>query len=235
VDAAGNLYIADRGKPSLRKVDAGGTITTVAGNGTRRIRATAAQLQRRACRPRVWRWTGRETCTSGIRETHRLRKVGAAVRSRRSRAMARRVRRRRRCGNGSAAFQSLWLGSGHGGNVYIADSRQPSHPQGRPRRHITTVAGTGTSGFSGDGARNGGATVNRPLGVAVDSGGEPVHRGSSNSLIRKVDAGGTITTVAGNGTPGYSGDDGAATAASLYEPSDVVIDLTGNLLHRRPA
>jgi hypothetical protein len=60
-------------------------------------------------------------------------------------------------------------------------------------------------------------------------GGEFVYRRSNNHRIRKVECGGTITTVAGNGTSGFAGDEGAATAASLNNPAGVAMDATGNL------
>jgi sugar lactone lactonase YvrE len=70
----------------------------------------------------------------------------------------------------------------------------------------------------------------QPNGVAVDSAGNIYIADTENNRIRMVAAGtGIITTVAGNGTQGYSGDNGAATSASLYKPYDVVVDSAGNI------
>src|SRR5439155_20751462 len=81
---------------------------------------------------------------------------------------------------------------------------------------ITTVAGNGTFGFSGDGGPATAAELGTPVGVALDGAGNLFIADYYNYRIRRVDAGtGTITTVAGNGTQGFSGDGGPATAAEL--------------------
>ena len=113
------------------------------------------------------------------------------------------------------------------GNLYIADLGNNRIRKVTPSGTITTVAGNGTQGYSGDGGPATSAELNTTYGVAVD--------GSGNLFIidlqriRKVTPGGTITTVAGNGTEGYSGDGGPATSAELYYPSGVAVDGSGNL------
>ena len=79
---------------------------------------------------------------------------------------------------------------------------------------ITTVAGNGEYGYSGDGGPATSASLYGPSGVAVDSAGNLYIADQGNNVIRKV-SGGTITTVAGNGIEGFSGDGGPATSASL--------------------
>ena len=84
---------------------------------------------------------------------------------------------------------------------------------------ITTVAGNGTAGYSGDGGPATSAELNSPAGVALDSSGNIYIADTSNSRIRKVTVStGVITTLAGDGTAGYSGDGGSATSAELYFP-----------------
>ena len=172
VDSAGNLYIADPGNQRIRKVSSG-TITTVAGNGFIEYSgdggpATSASL------------SGPE---------------GVAVDS--------------------------------AGNLYIADS-----VNNRIRKvsggTITTVAGNGATGFSGDGGPATSASLFNPYGVAVDSAGNLYIADTNNNRVRKV-SGGLITTVAGNGKEGFSGDAGLATNAALFNPYGVAVDLAGNL------
>jgi hypothetical protein len=91
---------------------------------------------------------------------------------------------------------------------------------------ITTVAG---SSLIGDGGFATAAEMDYPCGVAVDTSGNLYIAGYWNNLIRKVTPGGIISTVAGNGTPGYSGDGGPATSASLSWPRGMALDSSGNL------
>src|SRR5581483_1830282 len=95
---------------------------------------------------------------------------------------------------------------------------------------ITTVAGNGTSGYSGDGGTATNANIANPYSVAVDSFGNLMIADSANQRIRKVDTNDIITTIAGNGTNGYSGDGGAATNASLDSPQSVVVDAFNNVI-----
>jgi sugar lactone lactonase YvrE len=96
---------------------------------------------------------------------------------------------------------------------------------------ISTMAGTGTPGFSGDGGAATSAQLLHPAAVTVDPTGDLYIADTGNHRIRKVEAStGTITTVAGTGVGGLSGDGGAATAAQLANPQGVALDLMGDLL-----
>ncbi|HWY98094.1 MAG TPA: T9SS type A sorting domain-containing protein [Bacteroidia bacterium] len=94
---------------------------------------------------------------------------------------------------------------------------------------INTIAGTGTASFSGDGGQATNATLNDPLGMVVDTGGNIYIADELNNRIRKIDPSGIITTYAGNGTQGYSGDGGLATAAEFNWPDGLALDAYGNL------
>ena len=93
----------------------------------------------------------------------------------------------------------------------------------------TLIAGTGGEGYTGDGGAAVDANLNYPYGLDIDSNGNLYFADYSNHVIRKVDTNGVITTVAGTGGEGYSGDGGAATSAELNNPADVVIDSDGNI------
>jgi trimeric autotransporter adhesin len=95
---------------------------------------------------------------------------------------------------------------------------------------ITTVAGTGVLGDSGDGGLATAATLSGPQGVCLDTNGNIFIADTANNKIRKVTVStGVITTVAGNGDPLFGGDDGAATSAGLNKPEDVAVDSSGNI------
>ncbi|MEO6629106.1 MAG: hypothetical protein ABIP03_11130, partial [Aquihabitans sp.] len=111
-----------------------------------------------------------------------------------------------------------------GALVLVTSACMPS-----PLVIIDTVAGNGTRGFSGDGGPATNAEINRPFGVAVDASGNLFIADTFNGRVRKVDTLGTITTVAGAGTNGFSGDGGPATSAQLYQPVAVSVDGGGNL------
>jgi uncharacterized protein (TIGR03437 family) len=116
------------------------------------------------------------------------------------------------------------------GNVYIADSNNNRIRKVSTDGTITTVAGNGTAGFSGDGGPAVNAQLNRPWDIAVDSSGDIFIADYNNQRIRLVDASGNITTIAGTTGLGYSGDGGAATSAKLNYPTGVAVDLSnGNV------
>ncbi|MBA2611501.1 MAG: T9SS type A sorting domain-containing protein [Bacteroidetes bacterium] len=97
-------------------------------------------------------------------------------------------------------------------------------------QNISTYAGTGASGFSGDGGQATSSVLKNPTGVAVDNQGNVYVADSYNSRIRKINAStGVITTVVGSGSYGFAGDGGPATAASMTYPIDVAVDSQGNL------
>jgi hypothetical protein len=94
---------------------------------------------------------------------------------------------------------------------------------------ITTVAGSGNGGYSGDGGTATNASLSSPTGVAVDAYGNLFIADEGNNVIRELWTNGIITTVAGNGSRGYSGDGGTATNANLAIPTGVAVDTYGNL------
>jgi hypothetical protein len=115
--------------------------------------------------------------------------------------------------------------AGDGVNV-----QSPNNIIGSAQDGITTVAGYGSAGYSGNYGTATSAQLNNPFGVAVDAAGDQFIADTGNNVIRKVQAGtGIITTVAGNGSPGYSGDRSPATAAQLSSPTSVAVDAHGNL------
>jgi sugar lactone lactonase YvrE len=115
------------------------------------------------------------------------------------------------------------------GNLYIAEQGFSRIRKVSPDGIITTIAGTGTNGYNGDNILSTAAQLNNPQEVAVDAIGNVYIADLGNRRVRKVGLDGIITTVAGNGTLGFSGDGGSATSATLRGPEDVAVDATGNL------
>jgi sugar lactone lactonase YvrE len=115
------------------------------------------------------------------------------------------------------------------GNLYIADANGHRIREVNTNGIITTIAGTGTYGFSGDGGPATAAKINTPEGIAVDVAGNVYIADSWNARIRKINTSGIISTIAGNGIVDTSGDGGQATAAHLVFPEGLTIDATGNL------
>ena len=131
----------------------------------------------------------------------------------------------------AATFSPYAVAVDGSGNVYIDD-----YDNHRIRKItastavITTVAGTGTSGYTGDGGLATSADLSYPAGVAVDKSGNIFIADSNNAVIRKVTAStGVISTVAGNGIAGFSGNGGPATSAELSYPQGLALDSSGNL------
>jgi streptogramin lyase len=116
------------------------------------------------------------------------------------------------------------------GGVLIADTGNNRIRRVAPSGIITTVAGDGTAGFSGDGGAATAARLDTPFGVAAAPDGGVLIADNENHRIRRVSPSGTIVTVAGTGTLGYSGDGGPATSSALAFPMSVTVAPDGSIL-----
>ncbi len=114
------------------------------------------------------------------------------------------------------------------GNVYIVDTLNSRVRELQPGGNILTYAGNGNASYFGDGLPANRAAINHPEGIALDSAGNVYIADTSDNVVRKV-SDGTITTIAGFGTPGFGGDGGPATSARLDHPSAVAVDAAGNV------
>ena len=111
------------------------------------------------------------------------------------------------------------------GNLYLSDTDNQRVRKISTGGVITTIAGTGVAGFSGDGGQATAAQLNTPYGLAADLAGNLYVADYGNNRVRRIGPDGVITTVAGGGT----GDIGAATGAQLVTPRNVAVDAAGNL------
>jgi uncharacterized protein (TIGR03437 family) len=230
VDSSGNLYMSDGYDCRIRKV-AGGIISTVGGNGLYGYSgdggpANLAQLG---------------LVSGGIA----MDPSGNLYIAERFQSRVRRVAVNGTittfAGTGGGGFSgdngpatAAKLNSPYGlafdssGNLYIADTSNNRIREVSTSGQITTIAGTGNSGFGGDGGPATSAQLAGPQGVGVDSSGNIYIADTGNNRVRRI-SGGTISTVAGTGVAGSSGDNGPATSATLNGPQGVMADTAGNL------
>jgi hypothetical protein len=230
VDSLGDLYIPDTGNNRIRRVDTNGIITTVAGNGTNGFAgdgnaATKAELSG----PRGLSLDpfGNMFFADSLNEF--IRKVDTngiitTVAGTRGHGFS---------GDGGPATNAVFnsptfVAADKFGNLFIADSGDARVRKVSTNGIINTVAGKGTTVYSGDGgpATNAGVA---PVALAVDGFGNLFIADPRNNRVRKVNSNGIITTVAGNGSPAFAGDGGPATNASLSAPGGVSADGFGNL------
>lgn len=115
------------------------------------------------------------------------------------------------------------------GNLYVSDSDHCRIRKVNLAGVISTIAGTGICGYGGDGGAASSAMISAVYGIAFDAKGDLLLADRWNNRIRKISTSGIITTIAGNGTSGYSGDGGPAVLASLSGPVGVAVDQTGSL------
>ena len=221
VDSSGNIYIADSGNHRIRMVS-NGTITTFAGNGTAGFSGdggTAANASLNRPRGVAVDNTGRVYIADT--RNHVVRMVSGGIIN-----TIVGISEQGFFGDNAAATSAALdtptsVAVDASLTIYIADSN--NH---RIRKLaggiITTFAGNGLAGFSGDGGPATAATIAFPLGVAVDNSGVILIADSNNDIIRQVNAAGIINTVTANGEQGFFGDNGPQTAASLDTPSGVL-------------
>jgi uncharacterized protein (TIGR03437 family) len=214
VDASGNIYISDDYFDQVFQVTPGGVITAYAGNGQAGFSgdgglATAAQLSG----PRGLAVDASGNLYIADSGNYRVRKVSPTG------VITTAVSE----GNGVT-----WVTLDTTGNLYFTGGAYVFKAD--TSGNITTIAGTGVAGYSGDGGLATAAKLYFPEGLRVDSAGNVYVADSRNDVIRKITPQGIISTIAGTaGMGGFTGDGGQAKAALLFQPADVSLDSMGNL------
>ncbi|MGQ0594443.1 MAG: NHL domain-containing protein, partial [Gammaproteobacteria bacterium] len=216
VGVDGSLYIADTGNHRVRRIAPDGIITTVAGKGTRDFRGDGGPATRASLAFPTAVARGADgslyIADTGNRLIRRVGPDGIIT------TVA-----------GSIGVDSSSVVLGADGSLYLADASYHRIRRVGPDGIITTVAGNGSFGFSGDGGPATQAALSSQLGVALGADGSLYISDAFYHLIRRVGPDGIITTVAGNGSFGLSGDGGPALQASLSSPSGVAVSADGSL------
>ena len=232
VDSSGNVYFVENGDSRIRKVDTvpRGNISTIVGNGTAGFGGDGSGRHQGAIefphRPGR-RFVGQPLSSPIPEPAHPQGQLAAISPPSPATAFSATPAMEARPPRRSSIRRRRWR------SIRPAISTSPTRSitwSARSPRHgvITTIAGNGTAGFGGDGGAATSAQLNGPQGIAVDSSGNVYVSDTQNARVRKI-SGGTITTVAGNGTPGFGGDGGAATSAQLNVPIGLAVDSAGNL------
>lgn len=231
-DKLGNLYFAEGSGNKIRKISTTGIITTVAGTGTSGHGgdgglATAATFSGVSCiavdtAGNLYIGEGgasyiRKVNTAGIITTIAGTSVGAGF-----------------SGDGGAATAAR-LNTVRGivvdtnGNVYFSDNANSRIRKINPSGIISTVVGDGTTSYSGDGGLATAAKIHSPRGLTIGKYGHIFFADWGNQRVRYISPDGTISTLTGDGTIGFTGDGGLATAARIKQPFDVVTNTQGHL------
>ncbi len=231
LDAAGTIYVAEVSGHRVRKITPFGQISTFAGTGRRGYSddggpASAASL----AIPYAVAVDAAGNVLIADTANYRVRKVAPS-------GLITTV-----AGNGrpgysgdrgpatAASFDFISnLALDSAGNLYLCDTNNSAIRKVDTTGTITTVAGNGQPGFSGDGGPATQASLNAPFGVAVGPDGSLYIADEGNLCVRRVGRDGIITTIAGNGKPGYSGDGGPPWEASFSSMDDIKVDASGNI------
>ncbi len=240
LDGSGNIYIDDNGNNAIRIITAStGIISTVGGDGTNGFTGVQANALKAQLAPQAvalsadgdlliadgYYYDVRDINTAGTAYIYAgspnpdpaFASKGAPV-------------------SGASVSVALFnapigVATDASNNVYIADVfNNVIREINYNAKTVSSFAGTGTAGYSGDGAAATSATLKTPSGVAVDKSGNVYVADAGNNRVRMVAASNKyISTIAGNGTAGYTGDGAAATAAEINNPTAVAVDPTGNV------
>jgi PKD repeat protein len=223
-DSAGNVYVADTGNSTLRKITAAGVVTTVAGSagmgGSTDGTGTAARFMS------PYGVTVDSVGTIYVVEsTAAVRKVSAAgvVTTLAGTSGTNGFTN----GTGTAARFSVPfdIAVDGAGNLYVSDHGNHAVRMVTPTGVVTTLAGSGSAGKT-DGTGTA-ASFKFPSGIAADSSGTVYLADTDNQVVRKITSAGVVTTIGGTGSLGSA--DGTGTSASFYNPKDVAVDSSGNL------
>ncbi len=236
VDTAGNLYVADKGNRRIRRITPEGVISTIAGNGqagqTGQDGDDGPALQASFREPANLLIDGAGNVLVSDRGANRIRRIGATSRIVTTVA-----------GTGQSGFggdgglainarliSPAGMALDAQGRLYFSDQLNQRIRRVLANGNIETIAGNGIAAWGGDNRPAVDASLNAPYGVAFDRDGNLYINDRDNHRIRRVDARGIITHFAGDGNPGFLGDNVAPNVTRFSFPSSLVSDAAGNLV-----
>jgi hypothetical protein len=230
-DEAGNVYFTDKENHAVRKVNTSGIITTIAGKGKPGYwgdngPATAALLNH----PLGLAVDNAGNIYVADNSNTAVRKINAAG----TISTFAGNHKAGYSGDGgpatAASFKNIrYVACDANGNIFISDTWNSVIRKVNPAGIVSTFAGNHTMKYSGDGGQATAAGIYFPVGITVAADGSLYIADNHNHVIRRVGSDGLISTVVGNGTRGYSGDGGPATASQMANPTSIAIDATGKL------
>ena len=232
VDTNGNVYIGDTGNQRIRKV-AGGTISSIAGTGTAGYNGMPTAAGSAMFSNPSWVWTNPAGTLLLICDTFNgaLRSLASGIVSTVAGGPA--------ATNGDAGpaldatFGTGAMALDTMGNLFFVDGYGGSKIRkiNLATGTISTVAGTGSYGFNGNSGPGTSIELNGPLGLATDTAGNLYIADTANYVIRKLDTNGDLTTIAGNGSQGYSGENVPALTAGFNQPIGIAVDSIHGFLY----
>ncbi len=215
IDASGNIFVCDWNNNAIRKINSSGIISTIvycsSGPSGVAVDATGNIYFSLFGSNQIFKQTisGLTTIIAGNGNVGYSGDGGPAT---------------------SAQFTGPYgLAVDASGNVFVADKINNRIRKISTSGIITSIAGNGIAGFGGDGGLAIFAKLNNPTGIDIDLSGNIYIADQNNHRIRKINSAGIITTIAGIGTAGYSGDGGLAVTAKLDTPDEVTVDASGNI------
>jgi uncharacterized protein (TIGR03437 family) len=231
LDSVGNLYVSDQNNRRVRRIGVSGIVSTIAGNGISNFAGDGGPAGQASLDfPSAVKVDNLGNLYIADSMNHRVRKVSTM-------GIITTI-----AGNGTPGFSGdggpatsaqlygpTSVAIDGSGNVFISDSLNLRIRRVMPDGTITTYAGNGVWGYSGDGGPAVSASLTNPWGISTDLSGNLYVADNNNNVVRKITRTGVITTAAGNGNAGFSGDGGQATAAVLNGPADVASDQAGDL------
>lgn len=233
LDAAGNIYVADTYNNRIKKIDTNGVITTIAGNGGSGSNPTDySDIRVVATESRLY-WP-MDVCVDGSGNVYFI-----DLEAEGEEGYIRKISPDGMLSNplGNYTFENEderirrpeGITLDNNGNILIADKDRHCIRMLDTAGVLTTIAGTGSPGYSGDNGSCLRAELKRPTDVKVDLKGNVYILDRGNYVVRRIDIDGTINTIAGTGYSGTSGDGGPAIAANLNYPTEIELDPQGNL------